>query len=588
MTDPDTIGREPFTIVEIDQDQCTLVYGVAPCEAELGVTGTIKCFNTLISCQDEPHYTKGTLTLRFCRPSSDLPRDINLFPTLTAVSSTPTEINVGGGDSNTSPLGLRSGVTINLSDHPYHDRLVDKYWSERDYDAFTRGTFWAKWLARNPYYVGRNIRVLDGYIGQALADMQTRHYVLDRIEGPTNGEVTIIAKDPIKLTDADRAQAPVANTGILLADLTAGMPNSLVLSPTGVGNLEYPTSGIARIGSELIQYTRSGDSVTIVARGLRTTEAIAHEEGELMQDVLVFERVRVDEVIQTLLVDYTGLDTSFFNFPAWQAEADRWLTGYLLSTWITEPTGVGQLLGEIVNQCQCYIWWDERNQEIGFRALHPVLEAFGEVIHEVNSDEHIIEGSLSIEDKPDERVSQVWIYYDQINPLAGVDDPVNYARLRVEADNAAESADQFNERRITKILSRWMDSRNSGETLTSARRRIERYRFNPVVIQFSVDAKDRDLMPSDILDLTHPDLVDLTGTPEAKRLQIVSYEDTIPGHLTSYKARPYGFIGGQYAFVMPDGSPTYSDASPSQLLIAGFIAPNTGIFANGTQAYRIV
>lgn len=587
MSDENTIGREPFTIVEIDQDFCDLVYGVPPCQAELGVTGDIKCFNTLISCQSVNDYTRGTLTLRFCRASSNLPRDIVLIPSLLAVSAVPTEINVGGGDKNASPLGLRAGVTIELEDHPYHDRLVDKYWGERDYDAFTRGTFWAKWMARNPYYVGRNIRILDGYVGQTLADMQTRHYVIDRIEGPANGRVTVVAKDPIKLTDADRAQAPEPNTGTLSVDITE-VATSLVLVPVGVGNLEYPASGIARVGNELVQYTRSGDNITLVERALRSTEAADHSAGDLMQTVLVFERMRVEQVIHDLLVDFTELDETFFNFPAWQAEADRWLTGFLLSTWIAEPTGVGQLLGEIVNQCQCYIWWDERNQEIGFRALHPILEAFGEEIHEINSDQHIIAGSLSVEDKPDERVSQVWIYYDQINPLAGIDDPVNYTRLLVEADDAAESVDQFNERRITKIFSRWMDSRNSGEALTSARRRIERYRFNPTVIEFSVDAKDRGLMPSDILDFTHPDLVDLTGAPETKRLQIVAYEDTESGHLTTYKARPYGFIGGRYAFIMANGTPAYSDASPEQLQIAGFISPNSGVFDDGTTAYRIV
>ena len=39
-------GREPITIVELEQDTCGLRYGVAPCTAVLGLTGDRKCFNT--------------------------------------------------------------------------------------------------------------------------------------------------------------------------------------------------------------------------------------------------------------------------------------------------------------------------------------------------------------------------------------------------------------------------------------------------------------------------------------------------------------------------------------------------------------
>lgn len=49
-------GREAITLVEIDQPLCRNVYGVAPCAAALGTTGTRKCFNTRVTCQDPDHY----------------------------------------------------------------------------------------------------------------------------------------------------------------------------------------------------------------------------------------------------------------------------------------------------------------------------------------------------------------------------------------------------------------------------------------------------------------------------------------------------------------------------------------------------
>src|SRR3954465_10733275 len=51
------LGREPVTILEVDLDYCANTYGVAPCTAAVGVTGSAKCFNTRKTCQDANHYT---------------------------------------------------------------------------------------------------------------------------------------------------------------------------------------------------------------------------------------------------------------------------------------------------------------------------------------------------------------------------------------------------------------------------------------------------------------------------------------------------------------------------------------------------
>jgi hypothetical protein len=45
------VGRRPITIVEVDLDFCQNTYGLAPCTAAIGTTGTVKCFNTFKSCQ---------------------------------------------------------------------------------------------------------------------------------------------------------------------------------------------------------------------------------------------------------------------------------------------------------------------------------------------------------------------------------------------------------------------------------------------------------------------------------------------------------------------------------------------------------
>ena len=95
-----TIGREPLQIIEIEQPLCSLEYGVSPCTAAIGVTGSIKCFNTSKTCQDLPNYDPEPLLLRFCKPQATQPEGIFCIPSLQSVSTSPTQINVVGGSKS--------------------------------------------------------------------------------------------------------------------------------------------------------------------------------------------------------------------------------------------------------------------------------------------------------------------------------------------------------------------------------------------------------------------------------------------------------------------------------------------------------
>lgn len=596
MSDRSTIGREPLTIVEIDADFCALRYGetnaAGTCPAVLGVDSEIKCHNTLFSCPVQDSFALDTLTLRFCVPMEDigLPKTTVVIPSLISVDTVPTEINVGAGDEDVSPLGRRASITATFRDHPYHDRLVDPYWDERAYDPMTRGAFWAKWLARNPYYQGRALRVREGYVGQTLAAMRVRHYIIERIEGPTEGKVSIVAKDPLKLLDAARAQAPVPNTGVLDANISA-VAGSLTLSPggspDGVGD-EYAASGTARIGSELVTFTRSGEAVTLTARGLRGTTASTHSAGDLFQQVLVITSTRVDSVLNTLLTTYAGIAANFIPTADWDAEADLWLSGFNLTAMITEPTGVAQLVGEILEQAGVYIWWDEEDQEVKLRAVRPFYALTDEEAVEISDVSNIVADSFSIERKPDERISQVWMHYDQVNPTGGIDDPTNYARQRIVTDEDSESALQYNESRIKKIFARWLDDANDATSNTVANRLLERYVDPPRLVKFATDAKDgANLRTGTVTEITHRDLVDVTGAADPELFVITSVEEIEPGHRIEYQARNYLF-STRFGFITANGAPVYTAASAQQKEDGAWIAADALGFSNGDEPYRIL
>src|SRR5690625_3944608 len=425
----DVSGRKPVTIIELDQDQCTRTFGVGGCTAALGETGDRKCMNTLKTCHVPDVFNKGTLTLRFTDARSTIPRDGTVYiPSLLSVQSRPMRIEPSKG------LGTRASVKIVLQDHPSDDHQVDPYVGERPYDPMSRGTFWTKWLARNPYYQNRPVRVLHGYEGQPLNEYRTRHYFIERIQGPdATDRVTITAKDVLKLADDERAQAPRPTQVVLREDVDES-DNSILLDPlfgTTVG-AELPTEGYIRIGKEVMRFFGRSGGYANVQRAQFNTEAESHDAGDSVQLCLQYEGERVQDIAYDLLVNYGNVPASYINKAQWDAEANVWLAGYNLSTPITEPTGVTKLLGELSEQCRFFIWWDEEQQTIPWSVLRPPED---EPVA-VNDFENFVAGSIGRRDEPKERVSQVIIYYSQINPVEKLDEESNFARIRVEIGRA--------------------------------------------------------------------------------------------------------------------------------------------------------
>jgi hypothetical protein len=181
-------------------------------------------------------------TLRFAVPTAYLPGDIEAIPSIKEVMLTPAVISLGGN------LGQRATLAVSFQDHRHVFAGED----------FASGTFWGKFRARYGVTLqGRPIRLIRGLLGQALAEMETRHFIIESSEGPTpQGEFKFVGKDILKLLDGDRALAPRFSNGFLVAAITSG-DTAATLSPAGIGDTEYPASGHVAIGgSEIGFFTR--------------------------------------------------------------------------------------------------------------------------------------------------------------------------------------------------------------------------------------------------------------------------------------------------------------------------------------------
>lgn len=574
------VGREPIVLVQIDQDFCANSYGVSPCTA----SGSVKCFNTRKSCEDPANYDKQVLTLTFAKPQLNLSTVDNIIPSLRDSSTAPSTINPTNSNRNTSALGQRAVATLTFEDHPHSDFLVDPYVSERNYNPFERSTFWAKWLARNPYYQNRPVRIYDGYTGQDLEDMNVRHYLIDAINGPdSNGRVRLTAKDPLNLADKEKAQVPVASQGKLAVAVNT---TDTQIDITGAELTDYPESGTVRLGDEIMTYTTRalvGSLVRLsgLTRATDGSVASSHSVDANVQVCVRYDNQTIWDVLYDLLVTYAKIPSQFIDKDAWDAEGEEWLIGFNITSLLSKPTGVANVLNEILQQVLAYIWWDERDQLIKFRAIRAIENAGS-----INDDANILADSVTITTDPKERISQLWIYWNQRNAALPLDNEANYDSLRIRADLEAEAADKYGEPKIRKIFARWIQT--DAQAIILGTRFLEFAVDNPKTLKLRVDAKDRSYWTGDVLTVQHRNVVDLYGVPQLERYQILSAEEVQPGEVVEYQLQSFAIRIARVGFYTESDVLNFEDYTPEEIEAdkLTFYSNEDGLMPDGSKGWE--
>lgn len=403
-------------------------------------------------------------TFRFAVDAAYLPTStIYAIPSIKEVRIDPAIVSLG------QDIGQRATVTVMFKDHRHI------FASE----AFSSGTFWGKFRARYGLKLrGYLLRVITGSVGQALVDMETRNFVIESTDGPsTAGEFKIIAKDVLKLADGDRSQAPKPSNGFLSAGITnAGL--SATLLPAGIGNSEYPASGLVSIGaSEIVNFTRAADVLTIV-RAQKGTTAVAHSAQERIQLVLQYTAQSPADIIRDLLVTYALVPASYIPLVDWQAEIGTYLNTVYTAT-IAEPASVAQLISELIEQVGLILWWDDVGQQVRLQVLRPISST-ADVYDQTN----YIAGTLKVEEQPEKRLTQVYTYFAKLNPLVAEDQLNNYRSTSNVVD--AVAAASYGTSVIKKVFSRWIPDggRSVADTLGSVL--LARFKDPPRRISFDL------------------------------------------------------------------------------------------------------
>lgn len=409
-----------------------------------GVSAGIVAFGIKPRIEQEEFPGAGE-TVRFAKPSRYRPTKPAAIESIRSISYTPAVVSLG------EDLGQRGTLAVTFEDHPWTDTGPggDKYIDERPYNAYDRGSYWAKVRARYPSLRGARIRLVRGSLGQAYEDMERRHFVIDSYDGPdADGSFSVVAKDTLKLADGDRAQAPRLSNGFLSQAITDS-DTELVLVPSGIGDAEYPLSGWVAIGgTEIASFTRAGDTLTLTARGEFNTEAVAHDQQDRVQVVLRYNVVDAAEIIADLLENYADVPAEWIPLQAWLDETQKF-NGQFYSATIAEPTAVRTLVSEIVEQAGLALWWDDVGERIRLRVIRAIPTTAGRFVPSIYR-----AGTIRSQDQPAKRVSQIWTHFGQINPLDRIDEPNNFRSVAATVDLDAER--DFGSPAIKKIYSRWI------------------------------------------------------------------------------------------------------------------------------------
>ncbi len=594
-------GRKPAWIVELFLQKCLLTYSVAPCEAAIGVTGSAKCFNTLGTCQDTQNFDPSTATpVRFASTRIDGLQGVGepvTFPTVLSVDTAPTRLEPGRG------LGIRASVKIQFEDHPWNDRGFDPYLGDATRppgDPDLRGSFWGKLLARNKFWESRRVDILTGYLdadtgAYDAANFIRRTYVIEAIAGPDrNGNVSLVAKDPLKFADSNRAQVPEPTEATLDVSVGTGTNNMNLFEP-GAHAL-FTVGDFVRIDDEIMQVNSinvaqnrlncSRETLPAVYPTTGTTVA-EHDAGATVQICKFYDAERADDIVFDLLVNQAGIDPIFIDAVEWAAVFDSLIPSYIFTALITEPTGVKDLLQELTEHT-ILLWWDDRAQLIQFDVLRP--SAFI-AIPTFDDQANIAADSFVSSRSSKERISRVLTYYGQRDPTQDLETRINFQQVNVRADLDAETVEEYGSSRILEIFSRWLSVADAAIADEIGQRMLLEYRNTKIAVQFVLDPKDDEQYTGDFVKIRTRYVQDLDGNPATQQYRIVEVQELLTNAGARYKYLAIQTqLNGRVGVYAPDEEPPatpypdYVAASEAQRLRA-FWADDMGNMSNGDIGY---
>ncbi len=530
------LSRTPVAVLAVEMDRCERRFGVAPCTA----TGE-PCYQTRGTCKALQAYLRGVQTLLFSSADTALPFDA-ARPYLQSISYRPTEI--------ATHFTVAGRVRARCADEPDSDIDIDPYLTDRA--APPQGTYWGRFIARNPHYRGRTARLYSGYLGEA------EYTYVERWRGSLDNIVRMRGAAELEIVDRlralDRLYCPAKLDIKLASNITADQTSITLTSVDGLD----PGPGAVRIGEELIYYTGANPATHVLSGCSRgwESERQPHDAGSAVGRVRILGPMSPWDILWTLLVTDAGIPQGDIDGAAfWDCKTFP-EPDISMQAIITEPTKISELYFELVDLLDCKSWIGE-NLKITIRRNLPNRPGRRDPL--LTDAEHIVDAPATLDLNGDSRISRVLLYWDK-PLLARVDEYQKYNRLHMAVDTDAESAAEYNAVAEKTIGCRWVRWNVIPETQTSrwlarqTMRRVWMQRDPQPLLTVQVERKDSSIKTGDYLRLQTDELCTPSGAPSLRTWQVVRREprgETFQLTLLRQRAERFAYIAangaGDYA-----------------------------------------
>ena len=561
-------GAKPAWIVEIDLDYVTSPTAVTDSNGK-------PCYNTPPTSGGFAPLTVGTKTRRYVSRAAPQWAGLNALACIESVRIEDEKITLG------RTLSQFGKATIVFRDFADDDRGEDPFYSTRT-PAPGTAPYFQRLIKRNPYVQGREVRIWLGYLtdGYDVANGEWHTYYARGWSRSASGQVTLEAVGPLRLLGVKDAKAPEPTTWKLDAAITDG-DTSATLATGSYDNATDPTSGTLRLGDELATFTRSGATLTLV-RGAQSTTAEAADEGDRLQLCIVYTATRVEAILEDLLTTYGGVDAALVPTADWQAEADTWLSTYIMDETLSEPEKVIEYCNELAKQCGLALYWSPPDNEIKLLALRPPV---GDTITELTDDDIL----TPVQRKQDlgRRVSQTDVLFDKRSAVAEVDKAASFKKRLVGISIGAGEYEHNGEAR-EEILSRWFAADDEALASRAAYTNSAQYRDGLTEYTAQVSKRHEAITVGDVVRLTTKDITDDTGeTAEPVLCRVTARRILRPGHSYSLVMTPT-IYNARYAVLAPTSAPaTYAAATDEERDPSFYLAESTGLMPNGDIGYAL-
>jgi hypothetical protein len=509
------LSRTPCQLGIITLDFCSLTYGVGACTAA-GAAGT-ECYNTFPTCQAKSAYVRSTKDYKFTSHEAPLPFKTGERPYIKSISYLPTEIK----DS----LTVKGRVTLEMVDEPDTDIGIDPYVATR---ASVQGTYWKKWLSRNPNYKGRPLKLYDGFDGLTEADFISDGKMFTGIiDNITLGKgiVKIEAVDILKALDD--IEIPLKLNIKLASDISINQ-TSITLVSEDMASMDTPT-GYILIDDEIIYYGAINTTTKIISSCTRAqlgTVAAVHSSGANVQMVKYYAEDNPFDTMEQILTD-AGIPAGDVESTTFATEK-AFVDDMNVMTVLTEPTKASILYYELVDLMNCKTWVSESLQITIARNLpNRPTRAYTAL----TDDEDILENSCEVDLNQKSLLTRCSIYWDK-SILGKEDETASYGQLTVVLDADAEGVDEQNTVAEKKIMSRWINNlvtgteeALSGWVVALAARQVWQLREAQPILSLDVEIKNSGLLTGQYTHISTDELQEVDGSDlDARVFQIVKRE----------------------------------------------------------------